>query len=105
MFLELTDVQSIHPDFKLPTRRNGDPLEPSNVVVHGQYLVCRYFGWEPVSGPAVDEYCLDVFYNSDGREVLRATSRMVEPPPEPPTFFERLHLAWRLILGMRPEPA
>ena len=103
MHLEITSVQSSHPEFKLPTRRNGEPLQPSQIAVQGPYLVCRYFGWEPVEGPSVDEIFLDIFYNSDGSEVFRATGRMIPPPPEPPTFFERLRYALCVIFGVRPE--
>ena len=103
MNLEVTSIQSIHPDFKLPTRSNGDPLEPVGMSVQGDYLAVRYLGWEPVSGPAVDEFFLDVFYNSEGREVFRVVSRIVEPPPEPPTLLQRVRYALCLIFNVRPQ--
>ncbi len=103
MNLEVTGVQSIHPDFKLPTRRNGEALEPISVSLQGEYVVVRYVGWEPISGPAVDDFFLDVFYNAEGREVFRVTGRILEPAPKPPTFLQRLRYALCLIFAVRPR--
>lgn len=74
---------------------------PFSVTVQGQYVVVRFFGWEPLEGPAVDHFFLDIFYGPDGHEVFRASGKMLEPPPEPPTFFERLSDAVGLIFGAR----
>ncbi|MGB8065198.1 MAG: hypothetical protein WCF26_25150 [Candidatus Sulfotelmatobacter sp.] len=105
MYLELTGVQSVHPDFKLPTRRNGEPLQPLGFSVQGQFIVARYLGWEPVSGPAVDEYLLDIVFNSDGEEIFRASSRMLEEPPEPTPLLARLRYALCLIFNVLPVRA
>jgi hypothetical protein len=101
VYLELTNVRSIDPDFKPPTRRNGEELMPSSVTVQGQYLVVRFFGWEPVEGPAVDQFFLEIFYGPDGREVFRASGKIFPPPPPPPTLFQRLIGAMVMICEPR----
>jgi hypothetical protein len=103
MNLELISVQSNHPQFQPPTRRNGDPLEPVSIMVQGEFVVARYVGWEPVEGPDIDEFFLDVFYNTEGREVFRATGRMIPSPPEPPSFLLRLRYALCLMFKVRPQ--
>lgn len=100
--LELGKIRSIHPDFKPPTRNNGEELVPSSVRVRGEYIVVRYFGWEPISGPAIDRFFLDVFYNSEGREVVRVNVKVLLEPPTP-TFFERLRDAIYVMLGPSSE--
>jgi hypothetical protein len=103
MHIELTNFRSMHPDFKTPTRRNGEELQPLSIAVQGQYLVCRFVGWEPIEGAAFDEFFLDCFFGPDGREVFLAFGKIVVPPPEPPTFFERLSDALRLVSGTPPQ--
>jgi hypothetical protein len=98
-YIVLSEVRSMLPDFKLPTRRNGEELVPSSVTVRGRFIMVRYFGWEPVEGPSARSFFLDVFYNSDGSEVFRAQSKIVEVPPDPPTFFERFRYAFWIVLG------
>jgi hypothetical protein len=98
-YIVLSKVRSMLPDFKIPTRRNGEELLPSSVTVRGQFIMVRYFGWEPVEGPRADNFFLDVFYNSDGSEIFRVQSKIVEAPPDPPTFVERLRYAFWILLG------
>jgi hypothetical protein len=97
MLLELTDATSTNPDFAAPKRRNGEELTLFSVAVQGQFMVLRYLGWEPVEGPAVDRFFLDLYYNQYGREVFRVTVKVVEPPPPPLTFGNKLRRAFRSI--------
>lgn len=100
----LTKVSSLIPDFKMPTRRNGEELDPMSVAAFGLFIIVRYRGWEPVEGSAAEDFVLDVFYNSEGREVFRAQSKIFQAPPDPPTFLERLKFALYLLMGPLPVP-
>jgi hypothetical protein len=102
-YLVLEKVRSMLPEFTPPTKRNGEQYVPTFVTVRGQFVIVRYLGWEPIQGPRLDEFFLDIFYNSEGREVFRAQSKIVEPPPEPPPLSERLRYALYLIFGIRPQ--
>jgi hypothetical protein len=101
MMLELTDIRSTNADFKPPTRRNGEELRLHSVGAQGEYFVVRYFGWEPVEGPAIDRFMIDVYYNHLGSEAFRVTARLIEPPPATPTLLERLLAALQIIFGMQ----
>jgi hypothetical protein len=99
VYLVVSKVRSMLPDFKLPTRRNGENLIPASVTVRGRFVIVRYFRVEAVEGPTADAFFLDVFYNSDGSEVFRAHSSIIEPPPAPPAFLQRLRFAIYVLIG------
>lgn len=93
MFIQLVDIRSTNPEFKPPTRANGEAMELFSVEAAGHYMVARYFSTEPVEGPKMERFFTDLYCNDQGREVFRVTTKIVEPPAPRPTFGARLRFA------------
>lgn len=97
MFLQLVDIKSTNPEFKAPARRNGEEMDLLSVESSGQYVVIRYICAEPVEGPALEQYLVDIYCNDQGAEVFRVTAKIVHPPPPPPTFKAKLRSALQTL--------
>jgi hypothetical protein len=97
MFFQLSDAKSSNPDFKPPTRRNGEALTLFSVATSGSFIISRYFGEEAIAGPAVERFFVDVYPNHYGREAFRVTAKILEPPPRPPNLWQRIGRALAFV--------
>lgn len=97
MIVQLDKFQSVDPNFAPPLAHNGEPLELLSIEMSGVYLVARYFQMTPVEGPKHERSLIDVYLNNEGRETFRITSKLVEAPPPPLTFWQRVARSWQLL--------
>lgn len=99
MLIQLVDVRSTNPEFKAPTRTNGEAMDLFSVEALGQYVVVRYFSTETIEGPLTERYFTDLYCNDQGREVFRVTAKIVDPPPPPPAFGAKLRFAFHALFS------
>lgn len=97
MMIQLDKFESVDPNFAPPVGHNGEPLELFAIERSGPYLVARYYSTTPVEGPKTERGLVDLYLNPEGREVFRITSKLVEPPPPSPTFWQRVSTAWQFV--------
>jgi hypothetical protein len=97
MLLQLEEFKSTHPDYKAPQRHNGEPMDLFSVDSSGPFMVARYFNIVPLEGPKFERYFVDIYYNGEGKETFRVLAKIVDTPPPPPTFRQRLSSALRTL--------
>jgi hypothetical protein len=99
MLLQLVDIKSANPEYKTPTKHNGEDMDILSVEASGQYVVIRYVCAEPIAGPTMEHRLVDVYCNDHGAEVFRVTAKFIPTPPPPPKFGAKLRAALQTLVS------